>query len=952
MRAKMVHCSIIVLALLSSINAIMVSPGNNITEGNCGGQFEYFLCNCTALNATIDFRLSPGRYHLMHQHSCLIQNKTSIKLIGSSSNDTVIECLEPFNLVFMGVGDVTISNITMINCGNVVNDLINQTIYSITNSGAHLGSGFRFAIMFYQVKDVTITDITMQNTLGYGIVAFNAVGNITISKFNAKNTTFENDPECNSYVYNGATADFICSGSGIFMIYYDNNNETNTTLIIDKSKFIANRNFLPYNQFRILNDAINTGFYRTSIPLQGAAGIAIFYLQNLYDVNATITNSLFHNNNGTLSAGIAIGSLSTIKGRTLIKSCSFDDNNRVNKSRDITSISSIGGVSYYYLTLNNIPGGSVIITMVEVVAVVQCNFTKLGGTLGAAFHIEKISTNSQSLSFRIERCNFIANEANVGSAVYAVDHRFDATLSNGLIINLVNVNAKNNILLPGSTVEHGSDDFITGVFHSETCHFKLGCNIGCNFSNNQPSVFYGHSAYLTISGKAIFINNTARYGGGLSLINTVAFIWQDSQLHFGKNRAITHGGAIYASFSNTNIPTQDICPIQFTGLSNATIFSLENINQINVNVTFEENTAISKSTVQSIYANVFYVCTWYPNTLTQINLGTSAPIINGRRSSVYRKMFHFIPANTVDKHLSIVAYLPCPCDENNTYDAQYCMTADINSTLKLGTTVIVGRSFTISLITLDVVGSIRYSSNLYSEVSSLNTTNNVLTLPKEQFSRSFSIINKACTPINFIIYALESTIPQAGVLHLSLSPNSGHHLHFSFDECPIGFSLDNVSGLFACTCGKFFNKSPIKEDFQCDTVSGKIERIDVQSWLSVINDRAEYTKLCLPEHCNDVVSKFSPTDFDVLCTYHHTGRACSTCVDGLGKTLGSKVCQKCNNISLVTILLFGMLGIILVLIIHLLKLTVTMGTINGLIFFCNIMSINESLFLIHQRFLS
>ena len=814
MRAKMVLCLIIVLALLSSINAIMVSPGNDITEGNCGGQFEYFLCNCTALNATIDFRLSPGRYHLMHQHSCLIQNKTSIKLIGSSSNDTVIECLEPFNLVFMGVGDVTISNITMINCGNVVNNLINQTIYSITNSGAHLGSGFRFAIMFYQVKDVTITDITMQNTLGYGIVAFNAIGNITISNFNAKNTTFENDPECNSYVYNGATADFICSGSGIFIIYYDNNNETNTTLIIDKSKFIANRNFLPYSQFRILNDAINTGFYRTSIPLQGAAGIAIFYLQNLYDVNANITNSLFHNNNGTLSAGIAIGSLSTIKGRTLIKSCSFDDNNRVNKSRDITSISSVGGVSYYYLTLNNIPGGSVIITMVEVVAVVLCNFTKLGGTLGAAFHIEKISTNSQSLSFRIERCNFIANEANVGSAVYAVDHRFDATLSNGLIINLVNVNAKNNILLSGSTVEHGSDDFITGVFHSETCHFKLGCNIGCNFSNNQPSVFYGHSAYLTISGKAIFINNTARYGGGLSLINTVAFIWQDSQLHFGKNRAITHGGAIYASFSNTNIPTQDICPIQFTGLSNATIFSLESINQINVNVSFEENTAISKSTVQSIYANVFYVCTWYPNTLTQINLGTSAPIINGRRSSVYRKMFHFIPANTVDKHLSIVAYLPCPCDENNTYDAQYCMTADINSTLKLGTTVIVGRSFTISLITLDVVGSIGYSSNLYSEVSSLNTTNNVLTLPKEQFSRSFSIINKACTPINFTIYALESTIPQAGVLHLSLSPNSSHHLHFSFDECPIGFSLNNVSGLFACTCGKFFNKSPIKEDFQ------------------------------------------------------------------------------------------------------------------------------------------
>ena len=533
--------------------------------------------------------------------------------------------------------------------------------------------------------------------------------------------------------------------------------------------------------------------------------------------------------------------------------------------------------------------------------------------------------------------------ANIGSAVYGVDHRFDAALSNGLVINLLDVNATNNILLPGSTIKY-SGDFITGVFHSQTCHFKFHCNTGCHFSNNQPSFFYGHSAYLTISGKASFINNTARYGGGLRLINTVASIHQESELYFNKNHATKEGGAIKVFFTDTNVQTQDVCPIQFIG-SSTPIFCLEDIKQINVNITFEENTAISKSTVQSIYANVFYVCTWHPDTLTQINLGISTPIINGTRQSVYHEIFHFIPANTVNEQLSIFAYLPCPCDENNTYDAQYCMTADINDTLKLGTTVIIGRSFTISLITLDVVGSIGHSAYLYSEVSSLNTTNNVLTLPKEQFSRSFSIANRVCTPIDFTIYALQSTIPKkGGMLHLSVSQNSNHHLYFSFDECPTGFSFQNTDGLFACTCGQFFNKLPIKEDFQCDTVSGKIERIDVQSWLSVINDRVEYTKLCLPEYCNNIVSKFSPTHFDVLCTHHHTGRACSTCVDGLGKMFGSKFCRKCSNFWLVTILLYGILGIILVLIIHLLKLTVTMGTINGLIFFCNIISINGSLF--------
>ena len=315
MRAKTILCLIIVLALLSSINPITVSPGKNITEGNCGGQFEYFLCNCTALNDTIDIYLLRGRYHFMHQPSCLLQNKTSIKLTGSSSNDTIIECQDAFNIVFMRVRDVTISNITMINCGNVVNDLINQTIYRITNGSAHIGFGFRFAIMFYQAKDVTITKFTMQSTLGYGIVIFNLIGNVTISELNIENTTCKNVSKCKDYDYGSAAANSVCSGSGLFIIYHDyveldSVKEANTILMVDKSRFIANRNYLLYRQFGILNDAINTGFYRTSIPLQGAAGITVFYLQKSYNINVTIINSLFHNNNGTLSASIAIVSLS------------------------------------------------------------------------------------------------------------------------------------------------------------------------------------------------------------------------------------------------------------------------------------------------------------------------------------------------------------------------------------------------------------------------------------------------------------------------------------------------------------------------------------------------------------------------------------------------------------------------------------------------------------------
>ena len=754
----------------------MVKPGKNITEGNCSGQLDHFLCKCMASNATIDIHLSPGQYQFMHQPCCLLQNQTSIRITGNSSTNTSITCQELFSITFMRVQNVIISNITMVNCSDVVHNVINQTLNTVVPT-THFGSHSKYAIMFYDAKDVNITEFTMLNTSGYGIVAINAIGNIAISKFHLENTTScKND---SNYNHKDSTANSICSENGILMLYHDNvelvNNsvsEASTTLIVDQSNFTGNKNFLSYKQLHTLINALKN-HTQTSIPLHGAGSIAIFYFQSCYDVNATIKNTLFHNNNGKLGAAIAIASFSTTRGKTLIYNCLFDDNNRISTSSATSSDNkfSTGGISYYYLSLVNKPSVRKLIAndlnKTEIITVIRCNFNKLGGTLGAAFHIEKTSVDSRSLVVKIEQCNFLENEANAGSAVYAVNHRFDSMPSNGLTINLININATNNTLTPGSTIQHFSGDFITGVFYAKACHIKLDCNVQCNFLNNQPSVFCGRFASLIISGKAIFLNNTGQYGGGLQLVDTVTYIHQGSQLYFSKNHATVAGGAIQIQFSFTNIQSEDICPIQFIGSNNATpIFSIDKINKTIVNVTFQSNTARSLSTLESIYADVFYVCNWSPKSLIQIELGKSAEVINGTRKSVYRKIFNFIPNNTVNQQLSILAYLPCPCDENDTYDANYCMTADLNNTIELRTTVIVGRSFTINFIALDVVGSIGYLSDLYSRVSSLGTTGNNLMLPKKQLSRPFSIVNRTCTYIDFIVYASQLPVPKAGMLHL------------------------------------------------------------------------------------------------------------------------------------------------------------------------------------------
>ena len=751
--------TIIIFAVTSTTYSVVINPGEIITEGNCSGQLDYFLCTCLTSNGTVNIHLLSGHYNVTNQPSCLLENKTSISITGSAVGDTIIECIESFSIVFMSVQNVTISNITMINCGDVVNSGINRT-FNEDILIAYLGDGFRFAIMFYNATDVTINEFTMLNTLGYGIFAFNMVGEVSLSKLHIKNTTFENDPKCNGYDYRSDAADFSCSGSGIFFLYYDQINleVINTTLLIDQSMFINNKNFLPFTEFNSVVNLIQTAFYQGPVSLPGAASIAIIYGQASFDVNTIISNTFFHNNNGTLSATIAIASFSTIRGKTNITDCLFDDNGRASNTSSYTFnlIYPRGGISFQYLTLRNVPGLSISnstqLTTAEMFNVIRCNFTNNGGNVGAAIYIQKISTDSVLVFVRIEKCHFTENEGSAGSAVYSIIREFrSSSLSNHLTITLVNIHAKNNILSPGNTVQYLSSDLITGVFSATLSEMIFDCNEQCIFANNQPSLFYGHTASLTVSGKATFLNNSGIYGAALDLVSTVVYIHQGSNLYFANNHATRHGGAIDVFYTTTNLQTPVNCPIQFTGSD--LIFSLDNISQLNINVTFENNTSGPSKSLQSIYANVFYVCFWYPETIIQYNLKLDSPPINGMRDSVYGEVFNFVSQNTTNQHVYTSSYLPCICYENNYYNAEYCMTADINNTLKLEKVIVIGRSFTLNIITLDAVGSIGFARTLYSEVFSTDFMDESFQLAENQNRQSFNSINKQCTPVDFTIYA-------------------------------------------------------------------------------------------------------------------------------------------------------------------------------------------------------
>ena len=166
----------------------------------------------------------------------------------------------------------------------------------------------------------------------------------------------------------------------------------------------------------------------------------------------------------------------------------------------------------------------------------------------------------------------------------------------------------------------------------------------------------------------------------MRIIDSVVYIHQGSNLNFTNNYAYdNYGGAIDLFFNEVNIQQQlYTCPIQFIG-STAEVSSLNDIDKLNVSISFKNNTvAIGNSySLQSIYSNVFYLCSWYPDTLIKFSFNLNTPPENGTRPSVYLKIFTFYPSNTINDHICTPPYILCPCDDNNFYDAQNCLSRDV-----------------------------------------------------------------------------------------------------------------------------------------------------------------------------------------------------------------------------------------------------------------------------------
>ena len=174
-----------------------------------------------------------------------------------------------------------------------------------------------------------------------------------------------------------------------------------------------------------------------------------------------------------------------------------------------------------------------------------------------------------------------------------------------------------------------------------------------------------------------------------------------------------------------------------------------------------------------------------------------------------------------------------------------------------------------------------------------------------------------------------------------------YHNPFILNECPIGFSV-NSSGV--CDC------SVSRENVTCDINSLKITHngllwIGTYDTSTPFNANATNPNECIINedcllYCSPNLVTFQLNDTDTQCVDNRGQRMCGSCRDGYSLLMGSNKCEQCHNDYMIIgwIALFAVMGLLLVVVLIALNLTVSVGTLNGLLFYANIVKLYEPVF--------
>ena len=164
-------------------------------------------------------------------------------------------------------------------------------------------------------------------------------------------------------------------------------------------------------------------------------------------------------------------------------------------------------------------------------------------------------------------------------------------------------------------------------------------------------------------------------------------------------------------------------------------------------------------------------------------------------------------------------------------------------------------------------------------------------------------------------------------------------------DCLPPFELNETE--FICVCPLLLTSVGLR----CDANELSIIRTK-QQWIGINIFNINGTEVIVHEHCpydycrKDIRSILIGEEYqNLLCSFNRTGILCGGCQVTFSRVLGSSKCKQCSNLMLLAIIPADLVaGLLLIIILMILNLTVSVGTINGLIFYANAIQAQRTAF--------
>ena len=457
--------------------------------------------------------------------------------------------------------------------------------------------------------------------------------------------------------------------------------------------------------------------------------------------------------------------------------------------------------------------------------------------------------------------------------------------------------------------------------------------IDCTFENNKVTAIMAVGSNLRFQGNNTFRNNSAVNGAGIMLLqNSYLYLHSNTSITFADNHASENGGAMYID-GDRELPI----PKEQQGL---------------------------ECSIQ--YVARYSICTLY---FINNTAGTAG-------SSLYwmtRTKCRCSQLRVVQDHLQAISNLqntesdPSAISSDPIRICQCLARHHMPNCSSAFPTIRAypGEDFTLRLA---VVGTMNGTvpGTIY---ATFPQTSPQARLGDLQDTQETNDVN--CEDITYTVYSSHRLIN----FHLTAAEYS-LILNISVDlkPCPTGFVLDNDT----CKCDHVISR----ENIHCFINNQSILR-PANTWMGFL-DISNKTGVVFSEHCPHgyclphdvylsgddpantlgfldiskktgvVFSKYCPhgyclprdvylsaDDPDIQCADNRTGVLCGQCVKNYSLTLGSQKCSECSNLYLLLLFPLAASGLVLVAVLFVLNLTVTEGSINGLIFYANVISMSQ-----------